>query len=245
MDAAAAPPIPVETLLLAYSQGIFPMADSREDTDIFWVEPRERAIFPLVNFRPSRSLLKLLRKDPFRITIDSAFEEVMRACAAPRPDHPESWISERIIASYLALHQAGHAHSLECWQGHNLVGGLYGVSFNQVFCGESMFSRADNASKIALCWLVALMRKSGMQLLDCQFMTEHLESLGAVSLPQEEYLERVRHASGSPICTLNASYSALLAEASDSLAGEVSDCELSVGSSSPGKLIAQSFTQTS
>ena len=183
-------PIPVETLLLAYRSGIFPMADKREDQEIFWVEPRDRAIIPLDRLHVSKSLRKVLRSDRYTVTIDRAFDAVIRACADPRPGHPETWISERIIASYIQLHRAGHAHSIECWAHGRagaeddagpprLVGGLYGVSFDRVFCGESMFSRADNASKVALCWLVALMRHAGFRLLDCQFMTDHLATMGA------------------------------------------------------------------
>lgn len=234
------PPIPVEMLLLAYRSGIFPMADSRDDPEIFWVEPRERAIIPLESFKPSRSLAKAVRQDRFRVTCDTAFERVMTACAAPRPDHPESWISERIIASYRALHAIGHAHSIECWQDGTLVGGLYGVSFDRIFCGESMFSTASDASKVALVWLVALMRRAGFALLDCQFMTDHLGSLGAVEIPQADYIERLKAASGPPAMSLPEAYRAVLDEASPA------DSSRPAGDhSSPGKLIAQSFTQTS
>ena len=195
-------PIPVETLLLAYRSGIFPMADSREDHEVFWVEPRDRAIIPLDGLHVSRSLAKVLRADRFAVTCNQAFERVVRACAAPRADHPDSWISERIIASYRALHEAGHAYSVECWHGpegaRELVGGLYGVAFDRVFCGESMFSRADNASKVALCWLVALLREAGYALLDCQFMTDHLARMGAVELPQARYLDLLHRARGAP-----------------------------------------------
>lgn len=230
-------PIPADMLLLAYRSGIFPMADSRDDPDIFWVEPRERAIIPLDGFTCSRSLAKVVRQDRFSVTCNAAFADVMRQCAAPRPGHPESWISERILASYSSLHEAGHAHSLECWKDGALVGGLYGVSFDRVFCGESMFSRADNASKVALAWLVAMMRHAGFALLDCQFMTEHLASLGAVEMPQGRYLELVAAASGTPAMTLPGAYAGLVAGSSSSApAGSAS---------SPGKLIAQSLTQTS
>src|SRR6056297_1461452 len=128
-------PIPVETLLLAYRSGIFPMADTRDDQDIFWVEPRDRAIIPLDGIHVSKSLRKVLRSDRFEVTLDTAFEDVTRACSAPRPGHPESWISERIIASYCELHRVGHAHSVECRLDGKLVGGLYGVAFDRVFCG--------------------------------------------------------------------------------------------------------------
>ena len=233
-------PIPVETLLLAYRSGIFPMADTREDPEVFWVEPRDRAIIPLDDLYVSKSLRKVLRADRYRVTVNHAFEDVIRACAAPRPDHPESWISERIVASYVALHQAGHAHSVECWANNNgeeqLVGGLYGVAFDRVFCGESMFSRADNASKVALCWLVALLKKAGVRLLDCQFMTGHLASMGAIEIPQHDYLKLVEAARGVPRLSLAAALEAITSQDANSNSPLYS---------SPGKLIAQSLTQTS
>lgn len=232
MHAPAPPIIPAEMLITAYRSGIFPMADSRDDPDVFWVEPRERAIFPLEDFRPSRSLAKAVRQGRYRVTCNLSFPEVMAACAAPRPGHPDSWISHRIAASYTALHDFGHAHSIECWSEGELVGGLYGVSFDRVFCGESMFSRADNASKVALVWLVAMLRHAGFMLLDCQFMTDHLASLGAAELPQAEYIELVRQAGGVPTMQLPAAYDSLVSAAA-------------AGASPPGKLIAQSFTQTS
>ena len=231
MHSPRLPAIPVEVLLLAYRSGIFPMSDSRDDPEIFWVEPRERAILPLDGFRMSRSLAKAVRKDRFRITLDTAFGDVVRACAAPRPGHPESWISERIHESYLNLHEAGHAHSIECWDGEELVGGLYGVSFDKVFCGESMFSRRTDSSKVALAWLVALMKRAGYVLLDCQFMTDHLASMGATELPQAKYLELLAGAEGETTMTLAQAMAQVLEEGS--------------AYSSPGKVIAQSFTQTS
>ncbi len=227
MHAPVASPIPIELLLRAYRAGVFPMADHRGDDEVYWVEPRERAIIPLDGFRLTRSLRKTLRQDRFRVTCDADFAAVIARCADPREEHAESWISHRIEASYKALHQAGHAHSIECWQGSELVGGLYGVAFDRTFCGESMFSRASDASKIALAWLVAGMREAGFALLDCQFMTEHLASLGAVAVPQARYLERLAQASGRTRTTLPAAIARYSA------------------SSSPGKRIAQSLTQTS
>jgi len=182
MHAPAPPIIQPETLLLAYRSGIFPMADGRDDPELFYVEPRHRAILPLEGFRCSRSLAKVLRQDRFRVTCNADFGSVIAACAEPRPDHPETWISRRIEASYRTLHAEGHAHSIEVWQGDEIVGGLYGVGFDGVFCGESMFSRAPNASKVALAWLVAAMKAARMRLLDCQFITEHLASMGAVEI---------------------------------------------------------------
>lgn len=233
MHAPAAPsePIPVETLLLAYRHGIFPMADHRDDPEVFWVEPRARAIIPLGGFHASTSLRKLIRSERYRVSCDSDFGAVIAACAAPREEHAESWISQRIEASYRALHGARHAHSVECWregaEGDELIGGLYGVAVDRVFCGESMFSRADNASKLALAWLVVMMRRAGYLLLDCQFMTDHLASMGAVEISRAEYRQRLARARGEPGAALPQVWSEL------------------ASLSSPGKLIAQSLTQTS
>jgi leucyl/phenylalanyl-tRNA--protein transferase len=230
-------------LLLAYRSGIFPMADGRDDPEIFYVEPRRRAILPLDGFRCSRSLAKLLRRDRFRVSCNEDFAGVIAACAEPRPEHPETWISRRIEASYLAMHMAGHAHSLEVWDGESLVGGLYGVGFDRVFCGESMFSRADNASKVALAWLVAAMKRAGMDLLDCQFMTEHLASLGAVEIGQDEYCERLARAQATGGVTVAAG----VAVGAGAVLGLAEGFALLVGAgaSSPGKLIAQLLTHTS
>ena len=223
--------IPSNMLLLAYRSGIFPMADSRDDPEIYWVEPKKRAILPLDGFHCSKSLRKILRQDRFTVKCNTAFMEVMEACAAPRPDHPESWINSSIKMSYEALHANGHAHSIECWEGDELLGGLYGVSFDKVFCGESMFSRADNSSKVALAWLVASMRRADFLLLDCQFMTDHLSSMGAIEIRQRSYIQQLEVAGKS-------------GEQADLPAGFQSLVDESA-SSSPGKLIAQSFTHTS
>ncbi len=231
MHAPAPQILPAATLLLAYRSGIFPMADSRHEEEVYWVEPRERAIIPLRGFRLSRSLAKLVKQDRFTVSCNRAFADVIAACAARREDHSDTWINRRIEASYIALHEAGQAHSIECWRDGELAGGLYGVSFDRVFCGESMFSRADNASKVALAWLVALMKRAGYRLLDCQFMTEHLASLGAVAMPQAEYLELLKAACADGFVTdLPSAHAQLLEEA---------------GASSPGKLIVQSLIQTS
>ena len=265
------PPIPFETLLLAYRSGIFPMADKREDKEIFWVEPRERAILPLDGLHLSKSLRKVIKADRFAITVNQSFERVIRACAEPRPGHPETWISERIVQSYLGLHRVGHAHSVECWLpddsgGRRLVGGLYGVSFDRVFCGESMFSTADNASKVSLVWLVAVLRHAGYVLLDCQFMTDHLRSMGAVEIPQAEYQKRVAAARGSPRTSLGTAWRWFMSGggrnpqsvAATGAAGVGAGVAVAAGlgagapeglaaglASSPGKAIVQSLTQTS
>lgn len=225
-----------QLLLLAYRSGIFPMAETRDDPEIMWIEPRERAIIPLDGLKISRSLARTLRRERFEVTCNRAFADVIAGCAAPRDgeddDVSESWISERIAASYSLLHKLGYAHSIECWREGALVGGLYGVGFDRVFCGESMFSLVPDGSKVALCWLVAAMRKAGMELLDCQFMTGHLASLGAVAIAQERYMDLVtaacRPAEDAPYCSLPEGFSSLTAP-----------------SSSPGKVIAQCLIQTS
>ena len=265
MHAPTSPIIPSEILLLAYRAGIFPMADTRGDDEVFWVEPKRRAILPLDGFHCSRSLAKVLRSDRFSVTLDADFEGVMQACAAPRPGHPETWISHRIEASYVNLHREGHAHSVECWLDGELVGGLYGVTFDRVFCGESMFSRADNASKVALAWLVALLRRAGFSVLDCQFVTGHLASLGAVEISRDRYLEMLADAArSSPTMSMREAYVSFAGAAGSGVttgAGEGAadgdaagaarrgaDSEPSLGftaSSSPGKAIAQSLTHTS
>ena len=247
MHAPTVPTIPPEMLLLAYRSGIFPMADGREDPEIFYVEPRRRAIIPLAGFRCSRSLAKLLRHHRYRVSCNEDFAGTIAACAQPRPDHPETWISRRIEASYRAMHAAGHAHSIEVWDGKDLVGGLYGVAFDWVFCGESMFSRADNASKLALAWLVAAMRFAGMELLDCQFMTEHLASLGAVEISQDDYCERLARAQAAgPGAALSAGAGAVRAGAGEAVGlPEGFALLVGAGASSSGKLIAQLLTHTS
>jgi leucyl/phenylalanyl-tRNA---protein transferase len=187
-------PIPPEMLLAAYGSGVFPMADDRDDPELYWVEPRERAILPLDGFRLSTSLRKVVRQDRFIVTTDRAFGDVVVACAAPATARESTWISRRIEASYHQLFAIGHAHSVECWQGGQLVGGLYGVSLGRAFFGESMFHTATDASKVALAHLVARLLVGGFTLLDCQFHTDHLESLGAMTLPQRAYLSLLQRA---------------------------------------------------
>lgn len=246
--------------MLAYRSGIFPMADSRDDPEIFWVEPRRRAILPLENFHLSRSLARTLRRGRFSVTCNAAFSEVMDACAEPRRgDDGESWISHRIQASYEELHRLGHAHSIECWQDRDgtpeLVGGLYGIGFNRVFCGESMFSRTRDASKVALTWLVAALRRAHAELLDCQFITPHLASLGAVEISQQRYVSMLQAAQRpySPAGSGEGAGAALgagagaggvlaLPEAFGALLAEAEDAGFA---SSPGNFIAQLLIQTS
>lgn len=257
--------------MLAYREGIFPMADSRVDPEIFWVEPRRRAILPLDGFHLSRSLARTLRRGRFAVTCNAAFAQVMEYCAAPRLDGDgESWISERIAASYQRLHELGRAHSVECWKDGQLAGGLYGVGFDRVFCGESMFSRERDSSKVALAWLVAALRRCEAELLDCQFMTPHLASMGAVEISQRRYHALLK-AAQRPYSSLSAGAGGAgagdgLAAGAGEAAGEgvaagdaaglgvalpagfaalLEDAAVAGSSSSPGNFIAQSLTHTS
>lgn len=190
--------ITVDILLRAYSAGLFPMADSADDPELFWVEPEIRGIIPLNDFHISKSLAKAIRKKPFEIRFNTAFEAVMAGCAAEAPDRPSTWINATIRKLYTELHQIGHAHSVEAWEGKELVGGLYGVSLGAAFFGESMFSRRTNASKICLVHLVERLRASGFVLLDTQFTTEHLKTFGAIDVPKQEYAKMLDRAVNRP-----------------------------------------------
>jgi leucyl/phenylalanyl-tRNA--protein transferase len=177
------------TLLLgAYSVGVFPMADSRDARSVYWVEPRRRAILPLDGFHLSRSLRKTILADRFRVTADRAFGGIIAMCAEAVQGRPETWINGSIEDAFVRLHALGMAHSIECWDGDRLVGGLYGLALGRAFFGESMVSRADNASKVAMAALVARLRCGGFTLLDCQFMTDHLASLGATEVDRADYM---------------------------------------------------------
>lgn len=176
-------------LLQAYAIGVFPMSDDREAEEVYWVEPKRRAILPLNGFHMSHSLSRTLRRDRFRVTANRDFAGIVALCAQAAPDRPSTWINGPIEQSYRQLHAHGFAHSIEVWEGEELVGGLYGVSLGRAFFGESMVSRRTDASKVALAWLVARLRFGGFTLLDCQFMTDHLHSLGAVEIAQRDYLQ--------------------------------------------------------
>jgi leucyl/phenylalanyl-tRNA--protein transferase len=197
-------------LLQGYATGIFPMADSRDASELFWVEPRNRAIIPLEQFHVSRSLRRTLRSGQFVVTHDRDFGAVITACA----DREETWINAELEQAMLALHGSGHAHSIEVWnaqgEGAELVGGLYGVKLGRAFFGESMFSRRTDASKVALAWLVARLKAGGFTLLDCQFMTEHLASMGAVSVPRETYVALLSVALGGGAAVGGAAAGALV-----------------------------------
>jgi leucyl/phenylalanyl-tRNA---protein transferase len=183
------PAITPDVLLRAYSIGLFPMAESADDPEIFWVEPELRGILPLDAFHVSRSLQKALKHTSLVIRFDTAFEAVMAGCAAEAPDRPSTWINATIRTLYTELNRMGHAHSVEAFEGDELVGGLYGVSLGSAFFGESMFSRRTNASKICLVHLVERLKAKGFRLLDTQFTTEHLKTFGAIDVPKEDYLK--------------------------------------------------------
>ncbi|MGC1497017.1 MAG: leucyl/phenylalanyl-tRNA--protein transferase [Sulfitobacter sp.] len=179
-----------ELLLHGYSIGIFPMAEHRDDPDIFWVDPRRRGVMPLDGFHLSRSLAKAMRKTSFTLSINRDFAGVVMGCA----DRVDTWINAEISQLYSALHHSGHAHSLEVWDGEVLAGGVYGVSLGSAFFGESMFSRRTNASKMALAALVDRLGRAGFTLFDTQFLTEHLASLGAIEISRAAYHSKLYQA---------------------------------------------------
>lgn len=179
-----------DLLLHAYSVGVFPMAEHREDDEIFWVDPKRRGIFPIDQFHISRSLAKTIRQGAYSISVNRAFGAVVEACA----DREETWINDEIFARYQDLHAMGHAHSLEVWQQDSLVGGVYGVSLGGGFFGESMFSHRRDTSKIALAYLMDRLRQTGFKLCDTQFLTPHLASLGAIEISRAAYKARLQQA---------------------------------------------------
>jgi leucyl/phenylalanyl-tRNA---protein transferase len=183
-----------ELLLRAYAAGLFPMAESAEDPDLFWIDPDPRGVLPLERFHLPRRLKRTLRAGHYEIRIDTAFEAVMRGCAEPTQMRPKTWINEEILRLYGALHEQGYAHSVEAWQRDELVGGLYGVALRGVFFGESMFSRSSDASKVALVHLVARLVQGGFRLLDTQFVTDHLRRFGAIEIPRADYHRRLEQA---------------------------------------------------
>jgi len=177
-------------LLLAYRSGIFPWTDD----PISWWSPDPRGIFELEQFHVSRSFARFLRRNPYRLTVDRAFRLVMEGCAAPNVGRGQTWITANFIEAYTQLHEQGHAHSVECWQGDELVGGIYGVAVGGLFAGESMFHRADNASKTALHHLITHLRTRGFSLFDIQMVTDITQQLGATEISRAEYLSRLRPA---------------------------------------------------
>lgn len=172
-----------QMMLNAYANGVFPMSDSKDDPEVFWVDPTDRGIFPLDQFHISRSLAKTIRSERFSIRFNTAFDAVVEGCA----DRPETWINDTIFDLYRQLHAAGFCHSLEVFEGEDLVGGVYGLTLGTAFFGESMFSRRTDASKVALAYMVARLRATGFTLFDTQFITPHLASLGAIEIARADY----------------------------------------------------------
>jgi leucyl/phenylalanyl-tRNA---protein transferase len=239
-------------LLRGYALGVFPMSDDREADEVYWVEPQHRAIMPLGGFHLSRSLGRVIRRERFRVSANHAFGQVIDLCAQSAPDRPTTWINHEIEAAYRHLHSIGFAHSIECWEGDALVGGLYGVSLGRAFFGESMFSRAADASKVAMAWLVARMRFGGFTLLDCQFMTSHLRSLGAEEISRKRYLSLLSAAvadvplgDSAGLFAAGAGVAPALAFAPLAPPGAFLSPSLSVSGPVSGQAIAQLLTQTS
>ena len=187
-----------DQILRAYALGVFPMARQHDDPKLYWVDPEKRGILPLADFHLPRSLKKVLKRESFEMRVDTAFEQVLELCAESTARRPETWINAEITRLFTDLHHAGLAHSVESWQDGRLVGGLYGLSLGSAFFGESMFSRATDASKVALTHLVAVMKKGGYTLLDTQFVTEHLAQFGAVEIPRRDYLRLLAQALDRP-----------------------------------------------
>jgi leucyl/phenylalanyl-tRNA--protein transferase len=183
-----------DLLLRAYASGLFPMADSADDPELFWVEPELRGVLPLDRFHVPRRLARKVRQAPYDIRVNTAFDQVLSACAESVETRPSTWINSTIAELYGSLHRLGHAHSVEAWRGDELVGGLYGVSLRRAFFGESMFSRATDASKICLVHLVARLKDRGFVLLDTQFTTDHLKRFGAIDIEREDYAVRLARA---------------------------------------------------
>ena len=232
-----------ELLLRAYAEGLFPMAERRDDPDLFWVSPDLRGVIPFDAFHVPHRLARTVRGDRYAVSFDLAFADVMRACAATRD---QTWINDEILRLYTALHASGHAHSVECWLEGRLVGGLYGVSLGAAFFGESMFSTARDASKVALVHLVAQLKRGGFVLLDAQFLTSHLAQFGAREIPRAAYLHRLNDALSRPAYWPASSGSAVGVSLSDAsgdtgftgLVGPMTTC-------SPGATALQVITQAS
>jgi leucyl/phenylalanyl-tRNA--protein transferase len=176
-----------DILLKAYAAGIFPMAETADDPELFWVDPRWRGILPLDGFHVPRRLRRVVRQGHFTVRCDTAFEAVMRGCAEASDKRPNTWINDEILRLYAGLFARGAAHSVECWHEGELAGGLYGVSLGAAFFGESMFSRVTDASKVALVHLVARLRQGGYRLLDTQFLTPHLAQFGGIEISRARY----------------------------------------------------------
>jgi leucyl/phenylalanyl-tRNA--protein transferase len=187
-----------DLLLRAYAAGIFPMAESADDPELFWVDPVQRGILPLDQFHLPKRLARTVRSDRFTVVVDRDFAGTMRGCAEPAADREQTWINDEILAVYNALHEQGHAHSVESYLDNQLVGGLYGVSLGGAFFGESMFSRVTDASKVALAHLIARLLQGGYRLLDTQFVTDHLKRFGAIEISRAQYRRLLAQALDAP-----------------------------------------------
>jgi len=198
-DRTAQARITPEMLLRAYSIGIFPMAEARDDPNLYWIDPEARGILPLDRFHVPRSLRKTLKRAPFEVTIDKDFEAVVESCAAPAPGRRQTWINDVIFDLCRKLHVMGFAHSVEVWKDGALVGGLYGIALGGMFSGESMFSRTTDASKVALVHLVMHLKERGFVLLDTQFVTQHLMQFGVIEVEREEYRRHLKEAIKLPV----------------------------------------------
>ncbi len=246
-----------QILLRAYAEGLFPMGERRDDPALYWVSPELRGVIPLDGFHVPRRLARTVKSDHFRVTTDKAFAAVMEACAAPAPGREQSWINSEILRLYTALAAGGHAHSVECWLGDELVGGLYGVTLGAAFFGESMFSRARDASKVALVHLVARLIGGGYTLLDTQFLTGHLARFGALEIPRADYLERLKDAIARPaIWPPDSTVSYRPASSGSTTAPSLSDesgaatlagaaAAITALGTAPGALVLQLIAQTS
>jgi leucyl/phenylalanyl-tRNA--protein transferase len=225
-------------LLRAYAAGLFPMADTRDSPDVFWVEPRRRGLIPLSTFHLPRSLARTLKRNLFTHSVDQAFGQVISACAEAAPGREQSWINRGIEEAYVRLFDEGHAHSVECWNAEGeLVGGLYGVRIGGAFFGESMFSRATDASKAALAHLVARLRVGGFLLLDTQFWTPHLARFGGIEVKRSRYLSLLTEA--LPVDAAWGALDAVLAR------GGLAGADARAGAALSGTMIVQLLTQTS
>ncbi len=187
-----------ELLLRAYAAGIFPMAEGRDASTVYWIHPERRGIIPIHDFHVPRRLRRTVRRQPFEIRCDTDFPGIIKGCAEPTRTRRDTWINREIMSLYMALDEMGYVHTVECWQDGRLVGGLYGVALGGAFFGESMFSRVRDASKVALVHLVARLRAGGFLLLDSQFTTEHLETFGAHEIPRPQYRQLLTRALGLP-----------------------------------------------
>ena len=239
-----------QILLRAYAAGIFPMAESAEDNALYWVEPEERGVIPLDGLRISHSLKKAVRRKIFEVSVDRDFPAVITACAAKTPDRRSTWINARIKALYTQLHRMGCCHSIECRKDGELVGGLYGVRIGGVFFGESMFHTARDASKVALVHLVARLRAGGFTLLDTQFVTPHLATLGAVEIPRADYRRRLEAALNAEASFTPAGYqplpsSVVAGSSAGAASGDASSAGAASTSGSTKSGTSQRNTQTS